>query len=345
MLPLALCQPGDVVAAEVRTADGRTLLRQGMELTGDVLRLLDRWGVREIPVRWPGFEDIDPEPWLPDDLVRRVTAWWTGTPPRSDADLVEQAFSFIGEVGEAVTDHRPLKAALELVPVHRTGNPAASAWLSAALLLMRAASEDASPERVEQWAAAALLAPWADPAAMVRGQVGDGEDGLPRPEPVLALAERLQTVERIPAPTVATLAQHRARWDGRGVPPLKGDAIYRGAQWLGAIQVLTHLIFRTDGQALAPHEALEWVAGGAGSDFALPVVQGLTRTVAPYAAGQVVRISPEGVAVVLEATVGFPGRPRVRLLSGPEAGSEVNLADRGQETRIIQGPYTARDWQ
>ena len=107
-----------------------------------------------------------------------------------------------------------------------------------------------------------------------------------------------------------------------------------------SLVLLTH---RTDPPPLPPQEALEWVIGGAGSEWPLAEAEALTRIVAPYPRGSVVRCG-EQVAVVLENVADWPLRPRIRLLSGPEAGKVLSLTDPDQQTRVLTGLYQGRSW-
>ncbi|MCY0885565.1 MAG: hypothetical protein OWV35_06730 [Firmicutes bacterium] len=251
---------------------------------------------------------------------------------------MQQAWRHLQALTAAVEDHRPLTAAADWVPVSRTGNPAVSAWLTAVVFLLRAAGGMVPAVRVRQWALAALLAPWRDPESLRAGRVPSG-DAKPWPDCTATLVQRLLALDTVPAPTLATLRHHHDPWPGPD-----GVAPYLGAQWLGAVEWLTHQVFRTDGQAWSPARAWAALRDQAGVRWEAAVVEHLAGAVSPYAPGEVVRLTTGEAAVVQAVPGGHPERPWVRLLTGPAQGTVVGLADPAGAGRQIAGLWPHREW-
>lgn len=334
LLSLDQCRAGDVVATTLRQADGRVVLRQGVVLTDTLLDQLRHWNQPVIPVEWPGFEDIDPGGWATDVLIQAFKAWAEqDLPLRAGGEAIRQAERLVTLVREGLAGRR---TAFEFLPAYQGDSPFLVAWVNMVGLVVKLSEVLAFP-RVDDYAVASVYWALSHPARRL-GQVV----ALPADHHA-ALVEALRGLTVVSKTTLATLSQHHALYDGSGSPPLSGDAIYLGAAILGLAETVTYLTFRTDAPPVPAHEAVEWMLGGAGSEYPLAVVQVLQRTLAPYPVGSLVRIGGQEVAVVLRNSASWPTRPVVRVLNGAQARQTVDLAATGQESRVILGPYVARD--
>ncbi|MBX5466171.1 MAG: phosphohydrolase [Firmicutes bacterium] len=334
LLPIAQCRPGDVVADTIRHADGRVVLRAGTILTESLLAQLERWHLQVLPVEWPGFEDIDPDPWLPESLLPELQRWMAREVRALSVKDTQEARALVQEVMDNLPAAR--RRAFELVSPHQGGSPAFTAWINTVGLAIQLAQRVA-PSRAEEVGLAALWLGLAYPDRQ-RGEVRESDAAH-----VVELVEKLRQFPTVASTTIASLIQHHARWDGSGHPPLAGNKIYVGALIVGLAEALTYLLFRTDAEPVPVHEALEWVMGGADLEYPLNLVQALQHTLAPYPVGAVIRVGSE-VAVVLANTVEWPARPRIRLLTGPERGREVHLASPQERGRVVTGFYEEREY-
>jgi hypothetical protein len=334
LLPIRQCRAGDVVADTIRQSDGRVVLRAGTVLTEPMLQQLERWHLTVVPVEWPGFEAIDPEPWLPEALWPALQRWFDQEVDRLTVRDSTVARELATELMDTVPANR--RRAFEFISLHQGGSAALTAWLNLVGLAIHL-TQRAFPGRVEEVALAALWLGLSNPERRA-GRVQETAAAH-----VVELVQKLREFPTVSSTTIASLVQHHARWDGSGQPPISGEKIYPGALILGMAETLTYLMFRTDGDPVPAHEALEWVMGGADIEFPLSLVQQLQHTVAPYPVGAVIRLNAE-VAVVVQNSVDWPARPRVRLLTGPEAGKEVNLAHPQEKSRVILGLYQDREY-
>ncbi|PSR26468.1 HD domain-containing protein [Sulfobacillus thermosulfidooxidans DSM 9293] len=333
LLPINQLQPGDITADTLRSADGRILLRAGVELTESMLRTLTRWNIPALPVEWPGFEDIDTTLVLSAPLIDDMVKWASQSGPLT-WDVINQGQHILRKMWDEQLDAHG--SAFELIPVYQVGTPFLSYYVNLVGLVMRLGYQLA-PEWAEAYALAALL------MGFHHKGLQDGQVREEDPHHALSLVKELRQFQ-VPSPTITTLLQHHARYDGSGVPNLKGEEIYRGAMILGLAENFLTLVFQTNEPALPAHEALEWVVGGAGMDFSLETVKKLQRIIAPYATGQVVSLGNHDVAVVRRVPSDWPSRPIIGLLNGKDAGLIIDLRDPDQQTRVITGIYPERLW-
>ena len=87
-LPLAQVRAGMVLAADLRDAQGRTLIPRGTALTQELLDALAADGIATLPVRHPGdvrldylFRKLDPkspDAWAGNALKDHLRAWHAG---------------------------------------------------------------------------------------------------------------------------------------------------------------------------------------------------------------------------------------------------------------------------
>lgn len=332
LLPINQLEPGDVTADTLHSGDGRVLLRQGVALNADMIKAVARWGIPALPIEWPGFEDIDTTPIVSPALIDKI-ALWAKHPGPLDASRLHEGQALVGSLREEqLLVHA---RAFEMLSVYQAGSAYLAFYANLVGLVMRLADQIA-PEWSEAYGLSALLYGFHHPGL---------EDGKVRELSAADLAALILAVRqcRAPAPVVTALLHHRCRYDGSGSPPLKGEEIYRGGMLLGLAESFLMLIFQTDQEPLPAHEALEWVMGGAGTDFSLEAVRKLGRIVAPYAAGQVVTLGPE-VAVVQRVPADWPNRPVILMLNGESKGQTVDLRQADQQTRVISGVYQNRLW-
>lgn len=119
--------------------------------------------------------------------------------------------------------------------------------------------------------------------------------------------------------------QHHERWNGSGYPrQLKGTDIHEYARIVGVCDVYEALtskrIYR---EAHLPHEALEFIMGGADTLFDVELVRLFAKNVAVYPVGMTVKLNTKESAVVVRLNPEYPQRPVVRLLTD-ETGRKLD---------------------
>jgi HD-GYP domain-containing protein (c-di-GMP phosphodiesterase class II) len=111
--------------------------------------------------------------------------------------------------------------------------------------------------------------------------------------------------------------QHHERVDGSGYPRgLKGGDIHEYARWIGMVDVFdaltTHRSYRN---AMLPHEAMEVLYAGSGTQFDKDKLEMFRDRIAIYPLGIEVRLSTGETGVVVDLNSNVPHRPIVRILS------------------------------
>lgn len=124
--------------------------------------------------------------------------------------------------------------------------------------------------------------------------------------------------EQYSLPTAAKLIalQHHERLDASGYPGGQGEnKINRLSKIVAIADVYDAMTSDTPyRKALPPHEAMEFMMGGAGRLFDFKMVQTFVRKIIPYPVGSLVKLSNGDVGVVEEVKPDFPLRPRVKII-------------------------------
>jgi putative nucleotidyltransferase with HDIG domain len=137
--------------------------------------------------------------------------------------------------------------------------------------------------------------------------------------------EMLRKQDDIPLLAAHCAYQHHERWDGSGYPRhLKGEEIHPFARLMAVTDVFdaltTHRIYR---EPMLPHEAMEVLYSGADRLFDQKYVLALRDTIALYPLGLSVTLNTGEAGVVVDANIGVPSRPVIRILTD-ENGQQVD---------------------
>jgi hypothetical protein len=342
LLPLSEIRDEDRLATSIWGADRRLILSKGSPLTAAYRALLTERGYWALPVEFPGYEGVEAVPWLSDNLVLDLVAYLLNLPERFDAKAWFAAQSLVTQILEEYWAHP--RGAVELfLPRDAASNPAVLA-INRALVVIAAGHGLFDEARLPEIVLAALLLDSGPGNALATGVIHDSDDPAFIQEAVGAAVAYLQQTSAVSFRTLGAIRQAYTHWDGSGTPPLRGPAIYEGAQLLAPANKLARLLMPTpEHPPVAPHEALEWVIGGADLDYALRWVATIKERVAPYATGTTVRLSTGELAVVTRAPLGTPTRPHVRFLTGPERGTERDLQDPALRNVVIVDVYWQRE--
>lgn len=134
----------------------------------------------------------------------------------------------------------------------------------------------------------------------------------------------LKDLPNIPLLTAHCAFQHHERLNGTGYPQgLAGDKIHPYAQIIGICDVFdavtSNRVYR---RAMLPHEGLELLYTGVGTQFDTELVKSFSKTIAIYPDGLTVGLSNGCTGVVSKQNKELSTRPVVRVLT--ENGTEVN---------------------
>ncbi|QJC53096.1 HD-GYP domain-containing protein [Paenibacillus albicereus] len=154
--------------------------------------------------------------------------------------------------------------------------------------------------------------------------------------------ELLRHEAGVPAAAALCALQHHERLDGSGYPfGLKGGEIHEFSKWIGMVDsydaMTTNRIYR---EPMLPHQAVEALYAGTGTQYEQTMVQLFRDKVAIYPVGMTVRLKTGEVGVVVDVRPNCPHRPVVRVLRDDEgvrlrAPYEIDMSL--QLTRMIAG--------
>lgn len=118
--------------------------------------------------------------------------------------------------------------------------------------------------------------------------------------------------------------QHHERIDGSGYPQgLQNDDIHEYAQIVGIADVFDAVTsHRTYRKPMLPHEALELLYAGVGTQFDLALIETFMKTVAVYPIGLAVALSDGKTGIVVKQNEQLSTHPVVRVIS--EDGKELS---------------------
>jgi HD-GYP domain-containing protein (c-di-GMP phosphodiesterase class II) len=127
----------------------------------------------------------------------------------------------------------------------------------------------------------------------------------------------------------AVVLRHHERWNGTGYPDgLRGKEIHPMARIAAVADVFDAVTSqRPYAPARLPHEGMQLIASGAGTQFDPSVAEIFARVVAPFPPGAEVRLQDGRRALVVEVPPQAPDRPLLRVIDGPEAPCELALAE------------------
>lgn len=120
--------------------------------------------------------------------------------------------------------------------------------------------------------------------------------------------------------------QHHERLDGSGYPRgISGTEIHEYGRWIGLVDVYdamtTHRVYRP---AMLPHQVMEVLYGGAGTQFDPQMVELFRDKIAIYPLGITIVLNTGETGVVVDLNASSPHRPVVRIL---QDSAGMNLAE------------------
>jgi len=335
----SVLQPGMTVATNVRGADGRLLVRNGMVLTASSIRKLANLGIGSVYIRNPLFAAIDVPELVREDtrvrLVRELQNAFAGYQKNGDIEtdaLRGEVKTMVAEVignRDAMLHTFDLRTYQDYLYAHSVN--------VAIISVLIALNLDYNEARLTDLALGALLhdiGMLAVPGDIIL-KMGN-----------LTPAEA-ETVQRHAADgfeivrkrrEISTLAahiafQHHERFDGTGYPRrLKGEEIHEYARIVAVADIFDALIAdRPYRKGLLPHEAYE-IMMTLGDKYVDKTILGIfLANVAIYPVGTVVQISSGETAVVARVHPGLQARPVVKVLldaagAAVKDGRELDLA-------------------
>lgn len=146
---------------------------------------------------------------------------------------------------------------------------------------------------------------------------------------ILRLNDSVHSVSRIIA------YQHHERYNGEGYPlGISGKEILEMSQIVGMADMYDAITSsRCYRDAMPPNEAYELLAGAGDYYFRFDIIKEFLYRLVAYPTGTIVELSTDMIAIVVKNTIGYPTKPKVRLLTNSDMTpldfeEELNLIDK-----------------
>lgn len=126
----------------------------------------------------------------------------------------------------------------------------------------------------------------------------------------------LKKIHEIPLPVSHIALQHHERMDGAGYPRgLKGEEIHKYARIISVADVFdavtSHRSYRP---AMLPHQGIEILFGGNGTQFDRRQVESFKNCIAIYPPGITVKLNDGRTGIVSKYNFNAVGRPEIRII-------------------------------
>jgi putative nucleotidyltransferase with HDIG domain len=351
---LSVLRSGMTVAANVRGADGRLLVRNGTVLSDTNIKKLAMLGIGSIYIKNPLFAAIDvPELVREDTRVRLIQA-------------LQAACAGYQKTGEL--DATPLRAEIKAMVEEVIGNRDAMIHTYdlrtyqdyvyahsvnvAIIAVLIALNLEYNESKLCDLALGALLHDIG--MLTVPNEIIMKMGNLTPAESATVQGHALQGFEIVrKRREISTLAahvafQHHERFDGTGYPRrLKGEEIHEYARIVAVADIFDALIAdRPYRKGLLPHEAYEIIMTLADRYVDKNILDLFLANVAIYPVGTVVQLTGGETAVVAQVRPGLQARPVVKIILDPAGtlvrnGPEIDLAR--QLTTFVTKVYNERD--
>ena len=336
--------PGMVIDSSVYSADGRLLLRSGLELTEPYIKRLQGMGVGSIYVKNPLFEDMDAPFMLGEETrvkaiknVQESFEYFRTTQKIDMKQFQDLTKSILGEVMEQntivhLTDIRTHDA-------YTFGHSVNVCVLS----LLTGIGMGYDETKLRELALGALLHDIGK--MLVPPEILNKPERYTREEMEIMkshatlgfdiLREYWNSISLM----VAHIAfQHHEKFDGSGYPRgLKGDRIHEYARIVAIADVYDAMISeRPYRQGMLPHEAFDQMMSASGTHFDPKILQVFFKNVAIYPLGSVIQLNTGKIGIVVKVYSELQTRPRVKII----ADKDMNILKDKQEIDLSEHQST-----
>ncbi|WP_174728384.1 HD-GYP domain-containing protein [Mesobacillus harenae] len=338
LVATASVEEGTILAKVIYNDKGQVLLHEGVSLTERVLTRLKEFGIHYIYVKDPDTEDIYYKSSIPDSLRAEAIAAIELTFKQVQSDnkisnsfTIEKASrKFKDIIRILMTELNQSKDLLNLLSnVFVHDNYIFSHSLNVTMYALAIGMElKLSQKELESLGLGAILHDVGKMNTPHKILTKPGRLTEPEFKKVKEHAEDgfnlLRNIITIPLLVAHCAYQHHERLDGSGYPRgLKGKEIHDFGKILGVADVFdavtSNRVYR---QAMLPHEGLEILYAGSGTQFDTAVVDAFRRSVVIYPVGLTVELNDGRKGVISGQNKGLSERPIIRILE--EAGSRVN---------------------
>jgi HD-GYP domain-containing protein (c-di-GMP phosphodiesterase class II) len=332
LVSISQCQPGDTLARSIYSDNGTTLVGSGVVLTQRMLDRLKNMNITRVYIQDRRTGDIQLEDAVTEKtrqeamaLIHQTFGSVKDSPQRWQQAFHDRQFGRqFRQVMSAVIDElKENRSAMNLLGSacasdHYIFAHSFNVALYSTALAMKAGFGEKELIEIGMGAMLHDVGKMSIPCEILQkpGQLTEEELEIMKKHTEYGF-ELLRRQDDIPLLAAHCAFQHHERYDGSGYPRrLKGEEIHLYARIIAVSDVFdaltSHRVYRAP---KLPHEAMEILFTGAGTQFEQRFVEYLRDTIAIYPLGMTVTLNTGEVGVIIDYNKGLPSRPIVRILT------------------------------
>ncbi|WP_240256596.1 HD-GYP domain-containing protein [Ferdinandcohnia quinoae] len=337
-MALDKCQSGSKLGKTIFHEDGRVLLAQGVKLTDTLIHSLKKMSIYTVYIEDEASTGIEIVDSIPEELraeaVNVINDGLNSIAKLKDdkpniqnmmrSDRAIRGFKKIfKEIHKCLNDNRAALNLLAATKIHE--NHVYTHSLNVTIYACQLAIANGLPLKdIEEIGLGAMLHDLGKlyiPSEILNkpGKLTEEEFEMMQSHSELGF-DILRKIHEIPLPVSHCALQHHERIDGTGYPRrLKGDEIHKYAKLLSVADVFdavtSHRVYRPP---MLPHEALELLFAGNGTQFEHRQVQLFKESIAVYPPGLTVKLNDGRTGIVSKYNFYAVGRPEIRIIKDEE---------------------------
>lgn len=319
------CRPGMKLGRTVYTGQGQILASRGFVLTAQALGKLQQMGLPFLYIDEQGTEDIAPDQSIRDETLMELQGAMTYVVDQLAYEPVDvlpaSVVRFCKDAAKVLVEdlrhqRKPLcmQVHLNMMIQEREKQHFVEHALNVGVCATQLVFEEGLGNE-DLWAMAMGAMLHDVGRLLLPGKLEQNKSAKVF-QSHTELGFRLLRNSGFPALSAQCALFHHERFDGKGYPfGLHGERIHPLIQWVGLVDRFDTLVNgRGQSEPMLPHEALENIYGGAGTEFDMQKVCRLRDRLALFPKGTTVRLSSGEVGVVSEVHDDSKQRPVVRII-------------------------------
>lgn len=343
LINLDSCKSGIKLGKSIYSESGKVLLAEGTELTDKLIGKLKKYNVSTIYIEDDESEGIEIVEAIPEELrVEAITVIKEGFHTLTDLNSSRPNVQGMIKSGRAIRSFQKIfKDILNCLTENKTAiNLLATTKISdhyvynhcvnVSIYACQLAIENGLPlKNIEEIGLGGMLHDLgklyvSSEILNKPGKLTDEEFEQIKKHCEIGF-DILRKVHEIPLPVAHCALQHHERIDGLGYPRgLKGDEIHKYAKILSVADVFDAVTSsRAYRSAMLPHQGLELLYTGAGTQFESNQIQLFKSCIAIYPQGLTVKLNDGRTGIVSKYNFEAAGRPEIRIIRD-EDNQEVN---------------------
>lgn len=361
LVPAEAVPEGSYLAKTIYDNNGRVLLREGIQLTGLLIRRIQSIDIYSIYIQDEYSSSIIEDvikPELRQKAIKAVKDTFQSLQRKANdsaqrvtllkqRDLIkekQQYFQAMGQVAESIVEEilGQKNILINIVDIKNMDNYTYQHSVNVAVLsLIIGMQLQLNRQELCELCMGALLHDIGKvfiPKEIVQKyeKVTPEEFEFVKQHPVKGY-EYLKGSNDISSASRMIVLQHHERANGKGYPEYrKSEQINKLAKIVAIADSYDKITSdRPYRRGISPNEAIEYIMASGGSLFDYEVVKAFTNVVVPYPAGTLIRLSSGELAVVEEINPVYPLRPIIKIIKSIVPNRILKLFDLTRELNLV----------